>query len=250
MEKSGWIIYHDGEISDQIKEKEIIGEIGQKLLRLDELKGMWLSYSEKKQLVLYIDGLGWHQLKESLSQCPYFSSFNTTCALSSWPPITNTALASMLSGVDASVHQIKSHAERSLKLSTIFDEYPGRCVYIEGERTILHTQQSALLNPRDENDSDQAVLSCMQTNLDHDFIFVHIHGYDDVCHHYSPQSRQAIDKLIWLDGRLSQLLSDVKGMIWLISDHGQHANENKGEHGSFCEADMLVPIGLRVNENE
>ena len=52
MEKSGWIIYHDGEISDQIKEKEIIGEIDQKLLRLDELKSMWLSYSEKKQLVL------------------------------------------------------------------------------------------------------------------------------------------------------------------------------------------------------
>ena len=38
--------------------------------------------------------------------------------------------------------------------------------------------------------------------------------------------------------------------LWLISDHGQHANEDKGEHGSFCEADMLVPIGLRVNENE
>ena len=176
MEKSGWIIYHDGEISDQIKEKEIIGEIDQKLLRLDELKSMWLSYSEKKQLVLYIDGLGWHQLKASLPQCSYFSTFNTACALSSWPPITNTALASMLSGADASVHQIKSHADRSLKLSTIFDEYPGRCVYIEGERTILYTQQSALLNPRDENDSDQAVLSCMRENLDYDFIFVHILG--------------------------------------------------------------------------
>ena len=48
MEKSGWIIYHDGEISDRIKEKEIIGEIDQKLLRLDELKSMWLSYSEKE----------------------------------------------------------------------------------------------------------------------------------------------------------------------------------------------------------
>ena len=80
MEKSGWIIYHDGEISDRIKEKEIIGEIDQKLLRLDELKSMWLSYSEKKQLVLYIDGLGWRQLKASLPQCPYFSTFNKACA--------------------------------------------------------------------------------------------------------------------------------------------------------------------------
>lgn len=250
MENGSWIIYEDGEISDQKKNKEVIGEIDPKLIRLDELKNMWLSYTDCKQIVLYIDGLGWYQLQRSLSKLPYFSTFTFTCGLSSWPPITNTALASMLCGKDASNHQIRSHADRILSEPTIFDELSKSCVYIEGERSILHIKQPVLLNPRDDQDSDQAVLSCLKEHLDHDFIFVHIHGYDDLCHQVSPDSLQAEAKLIWLDEQLGNLLSNVMGKIWLISDHGQHIEGEKGNHGTFCKEDMLIPIGLRENENE
>lgn len=250
MENESWIIYEDGEISDQKKNKKIIGETNAKLIRLDELKSMWLSYSDRKQIVLYIDGLGWFQLHRSLSKLPYFSTFTYTCGLSSWPPITNTALASMLCGSDASVHQIRSHADRKLSESTIFDELSNRCVYIEGERSILHIKQPVILNPRDEIDSDQAVLSCLKKHLDHDFIFVHIHGYDDICHQESPDSLKAEEKLIWLDKQLGNLLCKVQGKIWLISDHGQHSEDEKGNHGTFCKADMLIPIGCRKSTYE
>ena len=151
----------------------------------------------------------------------------------------------MLSGSDASVHQIRSHANRSLTRSTIFDEYPKSCVYIEGERTILKIKQKAILNPRDKSDSDRAVLACLKAHLHDDFIFVHIHGYDDICHQVSPNHQQAVDKLKWLDEQLACILKEVEGYIWLVSDHGQHECDAKGEHGQFCEEDMLVPIGLR-----
>ena len=247
MDNKSWIIYEDGEISDKQINKTAVGVISPKLVRLDELKSMWLSYADTKQLVLYIDGLGWHQLQRSLSKLPYFSTFTFTCGLSSWPPITNTALASMLCGKDTSVHQIRTHGDRKLNESTIFDELNGSCVYIEGERLILHIKQQTLLNPRDETDSDRYVLSCLKEQLDHDFIFVHIHGYDDICHQKSPDSLQAENKLIWLDEQLGSLLSEFKGMVWLISDHGQHNEDEKGNHGTFCEEDMLIPIGLREN---
>lgn len=247
VENESWIIYEDGEISDLQKNKEVIGEVSAKLIKLDELKNLWLTYPDRKQIVLYVDGLGWHQLQHSLSKLPYFSSFNFTCGLSSWPPITNTALASMLCGQDASVHQIRSHADRKLNESTIFEELSGSCAYIEGERSILHIKHPVLLNPKDEMDSDRAVLACLKKQLDHDFIFVHIHGYDDVCHECSPDSTQAEAKLIWLDEQLGNLLSEVSGIIWLISDHGQHSEDEKGNHGIFCEDDMLIPVGLREN---
>ncbi len=205
-----------------------------------------------KVLIIYIDGLGYDQYEKALNEgwIPFMKSLGKgTMALTVYPPITDVAFASMVTGETPKYTGIHSREKKPLMVPDIFDKASEKgktSKVIEGNIKILTAEVETVLNI-DENGNgtidDEIYESAMKEiqNPPH-ILLVHFHSFDDFGHEYGPSSQEALEQLKVLDSYIEDMIKDYRGDIIITSDHGMHDEEGGGNHGIFCEADLFIPI--------
>lgn len=211
-----------------------------------------------KILIIYIDGLGYELYEKAikLDNIPYMASLNIgTKALTVYPPITDVAFASMVTGETPKYTGIHSREKNALLVPTIFDiasQNGKNSKIIEGNIKILTSDAPTILNI-DENKNgtidDEIYKSAMEEiqNPPHIFL-VHFHSYDDMGHKYGPSSQEALAQLTVLDSYIEDIVNSFTGDVIITSDHGMHNEKDGGSHGAFSSLDMFIPIILKTEK--
>ena len=78
-----------------------------------------------------------------------------------------------------------------------------------------------------------------------DLLFVHFHGIDDINHGHTPESEEALAKILETEAYIQALMTGFSGRVIVVSDHGQitvtEQGIPRGNHGYFAPGDMFVP---------
>ncbi len=211
---------------------------------ITDLKGI-VENTEGDVLVIHIDGLGYkayemHGLE--LSKEHTVEKMRTVM-----PSISNVALAAMITGETPDINGVTERSERELLVPDMFENVDG--VLVEGYSKLVNSSVSPILNADENADGstdDEVFASAMKTiEEEHELVFVHFHGYDDISHTYGTYSDEAIKKLDEIEGYVNEMLSAFSGTTYIISDHGQHdtsIGEKLGDHGEFKYEDMCIPF--------
>lgn len=206
----------------------------------------------EKVMVIYVDGLGYDIYEKAKGQgyLPFISSFGKAQkALTVFPPITDVAFTSMVTGKTPLHTGIKKRGDSELKCDTVFDKLSRlgkKFVVVEGNIKILNDDVSPVLNT-DENKNglvDDEILnsSIKEIKDDPDVLLVHFHSYDDMAHKYGPYAPEAMKQLKVIDDWTKELVNSWKGYAIIVSDHGMHEEDGAGTHGSFCREDLYIPL--------
>lgn len=204
--------------------------------------------------VCYLDGLGYGMYQNACKQgyLPFISShFQVEPMLTVTPPITNPAMATMLTGVLPEVHGIKSRKDRILHSETIFAGLKEcEVAFLEGDTVIIKTEIRPILHTAAQGrgcdywiakDCHQAI--CEEVP----FIFAHFHEIDDCAHTYGPYSVQTLQQLKEIDIVIGRLSEVFEGTFLLVSDHGLHEDgQGQGTHGDGCQEDYVAVWGERI----
>lgn len=215
-------------------------------------------------MVCYLDGLGYCMYKKALQngRIPFMEShFQVVPVKTVYPPVTNPAMATILTGVSPKIHGVRSRKDRMLRTSTIFK---GRnrenTAFLEGDTRILSTELSPILHTaRQEKGCDYWIFRSAKQAVQErtELIFAHFHEIDDAAHMFGPYGKETMEKLEETDGYIRELSENYLGTFLLISDHGVHQEENGGSHGEWKntadsskeagkrEEDMLAVWGMR-----
>lgn len=218
-------------------------------LSIKQVVSKSLSAIEKgRVLVILLDGLSYYDVQRAKPE--FLSSNNPKKAHTVMPSITPVSLAAALTGKLPNQTGITDRGMRELLSDDIFvelDKMGKTSAMVSGEMKVINTSKEQILNPdlNGDGSTDDEVFACAKKQLEKeiDFIFVHFHGYDDVAHTHGPLSSEALEKLTLLDGYVEELVSNFKGTIFIIADHGQHETfgEKLGDHGEFRLLDMTIP---------
>lgn len=206
----------------------------------------------KKVMLIYVDAMGYAAYEEAQEAglMPFTASRGETRkALTVYPPITNVAYASMLAGKPPKYTGVHSRQDRELVGGTIFDyltKAGKKFVVVEGSVNILDIGGDTILNADLNSDGfvDDEILQAAMGHIRGgvDFILVHFHSYDDMCHKYGPNSWEAKAQLEKIDRWIKDLCTAWKGEVIVFADHGAHKEEEGGDHGLFIHEDMYIPI--------
>lgn len=193
---------------------------------------------KERVLVCYLDGLGaFMYRKAALTGSLFFTGkhFLTEPVISVRPPLTNAAMATMITGVSPDIHNIRSHKQRTLAIPTVF---AGRSAedtaFFEGDTRILVTEMMPTLHPkRGGCGSDhwvaEATVSAAKRGVP--FIFSHFHEIDDAAHEFGPYSDECMRKIAETDEYLRRISDVYEGTFLIISDHGVCEGDDGGVHG-------------------
>ena len=202
--------------------------------RLEEFCGTVLEEAQKSNvLVCYLDGLGYEMYQEADHQFPLKMKklFDIRPALTVAPPITNSAMATMLTGLSPQEHGILSHRDRKLKVPTIFSKLGENALLLEGDASILHTEIMPVLHTGGNMDEKIAV-DVKKAILDRvPFIFAHFHQIDDCAHVWGPYGKKTAEQILQMDEWLAQFADSFRGTMFVISDHGLSEKKGEGVHG-------------------
>lgn len=194
-------------------------------------------------MVIYIDGLGYDLYRRA--SLPFIHrTFDCTAARSVYPPLTQPCMASMLTGEIPDVHGIYTRRDHRPRVPSLL-RVPGS-VLIEGDCAPLSLEHPPVLTlPEPGETVDAAVLQAALPHAagDAPLLIVHFHGLDDEEHHVGDDEKLLSGKLRELDVAVRQLCSVFSGTALLCADHGVHAENGAGAHGSFDYRDMFVPYG-------
>lgn len=218
--------------------------------RLNEFFGkMQNCLTERPLLVWYLDGFGYRMYEHAgNSGCiPHLSSaFDIAMVSSVTPPLTNPAMATMLTGMLPQEHGVTDRRVRRLVHPTIFDVCPVSAAWLEGDSVLLKTSvRPQLHTDRDGQGCDTWICRSVQREIARgtSFIFAHLHQIDDCGHNFGPYDGRTLRQLKETDGKIAEINQTFPGRILLISDHGMHEEHGGGEHGTECEEDMLAVWG-------
>ena len=172
------------------------------------------------------------------------------------PTVTPVNFATMLTGVGAKVHLIKSREEKLL-LETVFD------VLREGGRESATAARSVsslgiLISPladhprlaKSNRDEDVKDLAAEAMKAGVDLLWVQLLDVDDAGHKHGPRSSQGVSAAGRADFHLKEIASTAyrEGYaIMVLADHGQHTTTNDdgsvgGTHGTDADEDVYVPF--------
>ena len=208
---------------------------------------------DKNVLIIYIDGLRYDVYKEALGSSgtiPYMASLGLGVkALTVYPPITDVAFASMVTGRTPKYTTIHSREKKPLPIPTIFDKAAEKgktSKLIEGDIRILVDEVETILNI-DENkngtiDDEIYERALEELQSSPHLLLVHFHSYDDFGHTYGPGSQEALNQLSVLDSYIENILKNYTGDVIITSDHGMHDEGDGGVHGVFSKEDLFIPI--------
>jgi hypothetical protein len=210
-------------------------------------------------LLIFLDGFGYVRYIEALDDglIPYMATLNAPLvALTTYPPCTAVATASLLSGAPPTVHGVTQRSVRRTEVETLFDvaSAAGLCVEaVEGNALSFNLRNAGVVlsGDRDGNGgTDDNVLSNAMAVLEEgmpDLFFVHFHGIDDAGHEYGPDAPEEQAKIGEVDAAVEQIIAAVPSgtLVIIFADHGMHhvdEQERQGNHGHLVERDMFIPI--------
>ncbi|WZL72376.1 alkaline phosphatase family protein [Clostridiaceae bacterium 35-E11] len=212
-----------------------------------------LHYLENNEnvLIIYIDGLGYHQYKYGTANSfmPFISTKNEAkMALSVYKPVTNSGFAAMITGQPPKINGIHDRKAKDLRVPSLFGEalkMEKRGVLIEGSIKIMNTEIEPLLHvDKNKNNStdDEVLETALKKITEHPhLLMVHFHSVDDLGHKYGDLAPETMDKLKEIDGYVKALVENWEGKVIITSDHGMHKTNKEGGHGSFRYEDLIVP---------
>lgn len=214
-------------------------------------------------LLLFLDGFGYMRYTEASRDglIPHLAALDEPLVgLTTYPPCTSVATASLLTGAPPEVHGADQRGIRKTETETLFDVATAagrRVVAVEGEALAfnLRNAEMQLSGDRDGNGStDDNVLTNALAVLEGgmpDLFFVHFHGIDDAGHTYGPGAPEECTAIQAEDAAVGQLIEAVPSdtLILIFADHGMHQVDEEGRlgnHGHLIERDMFIPIFVVV----
>lgn len=205
---------------------------------------------DEKIMVILLDGFSFEQWEYCANNghIPCLeSSSEVKKVLSAYKPVTNTGMATMITGQTPNVHGVHDRSVRKMNCDTIFklalDKNKKACL-IEADKKILNTEIQPILNidTNKNGQIDDEVLDSALTNMkSKDLCFIHFHGIDDLGHTYGPFSQETLDYITEIDDYVSRLMSEWDGVTVITADHGMHTTQTGGTHGSCRFEDMVIP---------
>ena len=207
---------------------------GEEIKKLEMFYGHVCEAAQKGNvLICYLDGLGYQMYLETTEKYPLRMGelFDIRPALTVEPPITNSAMATMLTGLTPQEHKILSHRDRILPVPTIFSEFSEKAVLLEGDVSILCTAILPVLHASQNVDEDIAsdVKKAIQDKIS--FIFAHFHQIDDAAHESGPYGEAVMKQIVKTDRYLAEFAECFCGTMFVISDHGLSERKGEGVHG-------------------
>jgi len=216
-------------------------------------------------LLIFLDGFGYVRYIEALDDglIPYIATLDAPLvALTTYPPCTAVATASLLTGAPPGVHGVTERNVRQTEVETLFDVANAaglRVKAVEGNALSFNLRNAdiVLSGDRDGNGgTDDNVLSNALAALEGgmpDLFFVHFHGIDDAGHEYGPDAPAERAKITEVDAAVEQIIAAVPSdtLIVIFSDHGMHHVDEQGRqgnHGHLVERDMFIPIQLTMKQ--
>jgi hypothetical protein len=210
-------------------------------------------------ILIFLDGFGYIRYSEALRDglIPNIAALGEPLVgLTTYPPSTNVATASLLAGAPPEVHGVNQRGIRKTEAETLFDvaAAAGRqIVAVEGESLAfeLRNAEMKLSGDLDGNGStDDNVLAnalgALRSGMP-DIFFVHFHGIDDAGHTYGPGAPEECAAITQEDAAVGQLveLLPLDTLIIIFGDHGMHNVEEGGRlgnHAHLVGLDMFIPI--------
>jgi len=202
--------------------------------------------ANKKVITILPDGLS---LEQVINYSDSLNLLKNDCkfAASTHPARSNVALASIVTGCDPHGTGITAGGFKTPNIPDIFAcalQNGKTAAYIEGDSALIGTPSiEPVLTGKNDSDVYFAAISARVANPD--LLFVHFHGIDDVNHLHTPESSEARDKILQVEGYISELIKGFEGRVIIIPDHGHitvtEGGELRGNHGYFMPGDMFVP---------
>lgn len=201
--------------------------------------------------VLYLDGFGYYMYeyarKKGVIPCME-EHFLIEPVCSVKPPVTNPAMATILTGRLPKQHLITDRRGHVPAVPTIFGEWKEQAVCLEGDSVIIRTEILPRLHTaRQGKSADEWIFQSALREIEKDtrFIFAHFHGIDDAAHRFGPYGTPSLDEIRRKDEMTGEICSRFKGQILLISDHGLYEKEQTGDHGFGYREDLTAVWGKR-----
>ncbi|MGI6011077.1 MAG: alkaline phosphatase family protein [Ruminococcus sp.] len=207
---------------------------------------------EAPLFVLYLDGLGYYMYEYAKREgriSAMEEKYRVEPAQSVFPPLTNPALATILTGRMPGEHKILNRSSHVLQVPTIFDEWKGNSAYLEGDSVIVRTNPLPKLHTAWKGQKgDERIFHSALKEIDKGtyFIFVHFHGIDDAAHMGGPYSLDVLAEIKRKDEIAGVIAEHFPGQVLLISDHGLHEEGKGGDHGNTCHEDLTVIWGTKL----
>ncbi|MHA1126815.1 MAG: alkaline phosphatase family protein [Candidatus Heimdallarchaeota archaeon] len=214
-----------------------------------------------KVILFHLDGFGW-QFWNNLSTHG-FIDLNITLlfnepALTAYPPITNVATATMLSGFWPASTGITTRQNHILNVETIFDIASVNnftTEIIEGNAGFIDISadfESWLPDINDSGTNDDEIFQRTIESINSsrsEILFTHFHGIDDEGHSYGPNSLEWLQKVEQIFDYLNEIIKYIEEntLVIFTADHGMHISDDPsdyrvGIHGDCFYDDMMVPI--------
>ena len=202
--------------------------------RLEEFCGTVMEKAQENNvLVCYLDGLGYEMYLEADQKFSLKMKklFDIRPALTVNPPVTNSAMATMITGLSPQEHGILSHRDRKPKVPTFFSKLEENALLLEGDVSILHTEIMPVLHTGGNVDAMIAeyVKKAIMDRVP--FIFAHFHQIDDCAHEWGPYGEKTAEQILRMDEWLEQFADSFNGSMFIISDHGLSEKKEGGVHG-------------------
>ena len=174
--------------------------------------------------------------------------------LSTVKSVTPVAHASMYTGLDPEQHGITKYVRPKLECSTFYDELirEGKrpVIVAQADSSFLHIFKERKMDYFECKDGDEVLersLEVIEKDI-YDVISIHTFEYDSASHHFSPESKEALNALTLEAENFSAIVKLLetqkekhKTVISYSPDHGQHAVEGgRGAHGSNMIEDMNI----------
>jgi hypothetical protein len=210
-------------------------------------------------LLLFLDGFGYRRYEEALAAdlIPNLAQLpDPLIGLTTYPPITTVATASMLTGAPPEVHGANRRGIRLTEIQTLFDvaNQSGLLVKaVEGEALAFQLRGADFVLSGDRNGdgrTDDEVLENTLAMLEGgmpDLMLVHFHGIDDTGHNHGPGSVQESALVAFVDQAVGVIIAALPAdtLVLIFADHGMHSVDEDGRlgnHGHLIPLDMLIPI--------
>ena len=203
----------------------------------------------QRVMVIIIDGLGYQLYQEALRDdlAPTVTSGRAEKALSVLPPITNVAVAAMMTGRTPDATGVAQRGDRQPLVPTLLETLSDlglKGAFVGGSIGFLELGGEMVLSLEGDHDSvDEAVYQNAReyAERDYDVLIVHFKDVDNLAHRHGPRAPQVREHLSRVDGYVEELFGEWDGPRIILSDHGLHRTPEGGHHGELRFEDMFVP---------
>lgn len=212
---------------------------------------------------IFLDGLGYRRYEagRARSLMPYLDSLGQPhLGLSVYPSVSRVASASFLTGAPPAVNGVRGRDLRDTDSETLFDVLAANGltgVAVEGDALAFNMRNADLILSGDRDGNGHSDDNTFANAMDviaggmPDFLWVHLHGIDDVGHTYGPDAVEVDMKMSEVDGYVRDLVDALPEgtLVVIAADHGMHAVDEEGrqgDHGTLQPADILVPLWVTV----